>query len=115
MQIKKDILICMSLHELQQEVKFIMNKHPFAEKNTYIFDQQIISGSDIWEYDIKQANINMLYSYDVISYEEYSQLANSPKYVREIYIGKREQYEKAKNKNNYSITEETIKKGIIEA
>lgn len=90
-----------------------MNRHPFAEKNTYIFDQQIISGSDIWEYDIKQANINMLYSYGIISYEEYFQLANSPKYVREIYIGKHEQFEKTKSKN--SITEDTIKKGILEA
>lgn len=90
-----------------------MNRHPFSEKNTYIFDQQIISGSDIWEYDIRQANINMLYSYGVISYNEYTQLANSPKYVREIYIGKREQFEKLKSKK--SITEETIKKGITEA
>lgn len=90
-----------------------MNRHPFAEKSTYIFDQQIISGTDIWEYDIKQANINMLYSYGVISYDEYFQLANSPKYVREIYIGKKEQYEKMSNKT--SITEDTIKNGIVEA
>lgn len=90
-----------------------MNRHPFADKNTYITDRQLISGSDIWEYDIKQANINILLSYDIISFDDYFQLSNSPKYVREVIIGKRIQFEKVQNKK--SIIEDTIQKGISEA
>lgn len=90
-----------------------MKKHPFADKNSYYIDQQIISSSNIWEYDIKQANINILYSYGVITYNEYIQLCNVPKYVREVYIGKKQQYEKINEKE--SITQLTIKNGIIEA
>lgn len=90
-----------------------MKKHPFAEKTSYIMNQQIISSTDIWEYDIRQANINILYSYGIITYNEYNQLCNVPKYVREVYIGKKQQQEQINS--NKSITLETIKKGIIEA
>ena len=90
-----------------------MKRHPFAEKTSYIMEQQIISNIDIWEYDIRRANINILYAYGIITYNEYNQLCNVPKYVREVYIGKKQQQEQENSK--YSITLETIKKGIIEA
>lgn len=57
------------------------------ELNNYLIEDKYIS-DNIYEYDIKQANINMLYSYGKISYETYMMLSNSTKEYREITVGK---------------------------
>lgn len=77
------------------------------ESNTYLTPHRLLMGVNIYEYDIRQANINVLYSYDSISYEEYRRLSESSKMYREIAIGKMEAY----RDDVYS----TIQKGIIEA
>ena len=86
------------------------------ERNNYLTDRKIISGSYITEYDISKANINILYAYNIISKELYDQLLRVDKQIRETYIGKqilREQgYGKIKNQ---SITYDTIKNGIMTA
>lgn len=44
-------------------------------------------GKKIWEYDIKQANINALRSMNRISQEQYQYLSTAPKMEREIVVG----------------------------
>lgn len=58
------------------------------ERFNYLTDRKMIYGVTIYEYDIRQANINVLYSYNKISYEEYRRLSESDKNYREITIGK---------------------------
>lgn len=84
----------------------------FCKSTKYLTEQRILSSTNIFEYDIRQANINMLYSYDKISPEEYLQLQNVPKIVREIIIGKKEQKD---NFNGNKDTYNTIASGIAAA
>lgn len=65
-----------------QTIDSIISKHNYITPLQYIFS------SDIWEYDIKQANINALRATNSISDEQYQYLSNVPKDIREIYIGK---------------------------
>ena len=58
-----------------------------AEKHNYLSDIPFIFDSNIWEYDISQANINTLRAFNRISEEEYYILSVSPKMLREITIG----------------------------
>ena len=61
----------------------------------------------ITEYDLRKANISVLKYNKLISTEEYDRLLNTPKSVRERYIG-------MMIKNNYNIGKSIIK-GIVEA
>ena len=60
-----------------------------ASKHNYLSDLPFVFGSNIWEYDIRQANINTLRALNRISEEDYYKLSNSPKLEREIVIGNR--------------------------
>ena len=77
-----------------------------AKKITYLCPDRYLSGQII-EYDIKQANITMLYKYGVIDKKYYNYLRNVPKIQREIIIGKKIEADK----NIYN----TIQKGIKDA
>lgn len=85
------------------------------ERINYITDRRLISGSYITEYDISKANINVLYSYNVIDEELYNNLLRVDKQVREEYIGKQILREQGPKKQNKSITYDTIKNGILQA
>lgn len=78
-----------------------------ANKHNYLSNLPFIFGSNIWEYDIKQANINTLRAFNRITEEEYYQLSIAPKLEREIVIGN-------KIKRDPSIQTD-IYKGINEA
>ena len=58
-----------------------------ADKHNYLSDIPYIFDSNIWEYDISQANINTLRAYNRISEEEYNRLSIAPKKEREVTIG----------------------------
>jgi hypothetical protein len=77
-----------------------------AKQINYLTDNRFVTGNII-EYDIKQANINMLYKYNVIDESKYIYLSNLPKINREIIVGNMIR----SNKDVFN----TIKKGIKEA
>ena len=77
-----------------------------ASQVSYLHPSRFISGRII-EYDIKEANISMLYKYGKISLDYYMYLKRLPKRNREVDIGKLI----AKDKSYY----DTIKNGISEA
>lgn len=60
----------------------------FITKKMYLTDKRIITSSSIYEYDIKQANINILYGAGMIDENRYNFLKNTDKQTREIIIGK---------------------------
>ena len=60
-----------------------------AKQLNYLIDKRYVAGN-IVEYDIKQANINMLYKYEAIDENRYNYLKNLPKINREIIIGNME-------------------------
>ena len=57
------------------------------EQDNYIIDSRYVSGRII-EYDIKSANINVLYKAGAIDSECYDHLNRLPKHNREVAIGK---------------------------
>lgn len=57
-----------------------------AKQVNYVIDRRFVSGNII-EYDIKQANINILYKYNIIDTKKYDFLRNLPKINREIIVG----------------------------
>ena len=57
-----------------------------AKENNYICPDRFASGQII-EYDIQQANINILFRYGVIDKDYYIYLQNIPKINREIIVG----------------------------
>ena len=59
----------------------------YNEKN-YTIDVPYIFNHYIREYDIAQANINILFSKGVINDYLYNQLSNSDRMIRQVYIGK---------------------------
>ena len=63
----------------------IVNKDILTKKN-YITQSRYNSGRII-EYDIKQANINILLKYGAINNDEYNYLSRVPKAQREIIVG----------------------------
>ena len=77
-----------------------------ARQTNYIIDTRFISGNII-EYDIRQANINILYKYGVIDNDRYNYLSNLPKINREVIVGNMIK----SDKEIYKI----IQKGIKEA
>lgn len=89
-----------------------MNK--LYESEQYTSETRYVFGSIIYEYDIKQANINILYSYNLISDFEYQWLQLAPKQDRQYYIGKKAQkdivyYGKQKSDINRCITEGVLR------
>ena len=77
-----------------------------AKQVNYIIDNRYVAGNII-EYDIRQANINILYKYGIIDNNNYNYLRNLPKINREIIVGNM-------IKNDKQIYT-TIQKGIKEA
>lgn len=67
----------------------------FSELHNYITKIPFIFESNIWEYDIKQANINVLRAQNKLSDEEYNELSIVPKQMREIVVGKKIQVNKS--------------------
>lgn len=57
-----------------------------ARQTNYIVDTKFVSGNII-EYDIRQANINILYKYKAIDEKYYNYLSNLPKINREVIVG----------------------------
>ena len=57
------------------------------ENTNYLSPIMYLNSSSIVEYDIKQANITMLYGYNMISKEQYEYLSGLPKQDRERYVG----------------------------
>jgi len=84
------------------------------ERINYLTDRPFISGTYITEYDISKANINVLYSYNLISESFYNQLSNIDKETREIYIGKQIQREQnPKDIKDKGRTYNAIRDGIL--
>ena len=79
-----------------------------AKQNNYIIGSRFVSGN-IVEYDIKQANINMLYKYNVIDIDRYIYLSNLPKINREIIVGNMIK----SNKDLYKIIQNGIKEAKL--
>lgn len=77
-----------------------------AKQINYNCPDRYVSGY-ITEYDIKQANINILYKYNIIDKDYYNYLSHVPKIQREVIIGNLIKDDKTK----YNI----IQKGIKEA
>lgn len=77
-----------------------------AKQINYVCPDRFVSGQII-EYDIRQANINILYKYNIINQEYYNYLKSCPKIQREIIIGNLIK----EDKDKYNI----IQKGIKEA
>lgn len=61
----------------------------FVSQQKYISEIPFIFGRNIFEYDIKQANIHALLAANKISLEEFRYLSLAPKQIREIEIGNR--------------------------
>lgn len=57
-------------------------------KPNYRSPCQFIIDKDIYEYDIRKANINVLIEAGIITQEQYDYLYNAPKNIRSITIGK---------------------------
>lgn len=85
-----------------------MNKElvSLAKQVNYVCPDRFVSGQ-IVEYDIKQANINILFKYGEIDQEKYEFLKNIPKYNREVIVGNMIK----EDKKIYN----TIQKGIKES
>ena len=75
----------------------------------YASKRNICISKKIYEYDIKQANISVLYAQGKLSDYIYKRLSHSDKYSREIYIGK--MIAESKDKT----IDHSIKMGIQEA
>ena len=65
-----------------------MDKNLYT-KNNYIIDIPLLINASITEYDIGAANITMLFSYGLITQDEYLAYYRMDKSMREISIGKR--------------------------
>lgn len=76
----------------------------FVSKQKYISDIPFIFGRNIYEFDIKQANIHALLAANLLSVEEFNYLSNIPKQLREIEIGNRIK----QDKNIYTIMQNVI-------
>lgn len=78
--------------------------YEFVSKSNYITPAKYIFGKNIYEYDIKQANIHALYCAGLLNNEQFNWLSNLPKIQREYQIGMMQ-------RNNSTIVSE-IKKYI---
>lgn len=89
------------------------------ERINYLTDKPFILSSNIYEYDITKANINVLRSMDMISEYEYNNYLLMDKMSREVAIGEKIKQEREQskilNKEESSETYKTIREGIKEA
>lgn len=76
------------------------------DRTTYTADISYLTNVFIYEYDISKANINILFTKNLIDEETYNFLYNAQRMVRQVYIGKL--------CRDTSISE-ALKNGIIEA
>lgn len=79
----------------------------------YIVDQDYISNTYIYEYDLRAANISVLRAFEKINNDIYTKYLSMPKHLREYNIGMLIKEEK--EFYNTSTIYDTIKKGIEEA
>ena len=77
------------------------------ERVNYLADISYIFNTYITEYDISKANINVLYSKNIIDKNTYDRLYNSKRMVRQVFIGK------LQKENPEAVR--VLKQGIIEA
>lgn len=84
-----------------------------ADKTNYLVDIPLLINANITEYDISKANISILYSYGIITKEEYELYYAMDKLTREISIGRRMLNDNGEMTNEGKIINATIKKGII--
>lgn len=56
-------------------------------KINYTQDVSLLSSCDIYEYDIKKANISVLYNRGQISFSQYEYLYNQPNMSRKVLVG----------------------------
>lgn len=93
-----------------------MQKTIYNSEN-YTSEVRAIFGSIIYEYDIRQANINILYSYGLITDFEYQWLSLAPKQDRQYYIGKKAQMDIhfSTKKKTKSIYNQAISEGVLKA
>lgn len=85
------------------------NENELYKYINYASKRNICISKKIYEYDIKQANISVLYAQGKLSDYIYEKLRHSDKYSREIYIGK--MIAESKDKT----IDHSIKMGIQEA
>ena len=85
------------------------------EKENYLSEARAVFGGTVYEYDIKQANINILYSYNLISDFEYQWLQLAPKSDRNWYIGKKAQMDIVYNGKTKSDINRAISEGVLKA
>ena len=75
-------------------------------KINYTANISYLTNALIYEYDISKANINILYTYNIINKETYDRLCNAPRMVRQKYVGYMQKDIKIVN---------ILQKGIIES
>ena len=80
---------------------------PLYERVNYISNIPFVFSRFIREYDISKANISILYSKNIITKDVYERLYNSPRMVRQVYVGNLQ-------KSDKKITK-ALQDGIIEA
>ena len=91
-----------------------MNKDILTKEN-YLSQTRYVFGSTIYEYDMRQANIHVLYSYNLLSDNDYQMLLLAPKQDREKFIGYKEHYDVYYNHRQKSIYNEAKTEGILKA
>ena len=91
------------------------NISDIAQKVNYLVDVPLIINANIIEYDISKANITMLYSYGMISKEEYEWFLRMDKMTREISIGRRMLDDDNKLSEEGKKINACIKEGIAKA
>lgn len=79
-------------------------------RTEYVTDRLLISSSSIYEYDIRQANINMMYAYGLLEEQRYKELQVVDKIVREKYVGLVEKKDNDTGKPKYTFN--IIQNGI---
>lgn len=84
-------------------------------RTNYLVNVPLMINANIVEYDISAANITMLFSYGLISEEEYFRYKNMEKKAREISIGKRGHDDDGKLNQEGIAIQKCINNGIIEA
>ena len=76
------------------------------DKTSYTADISYLTNVFIYEYDISKANINVLFTKNIIDQQTYEFLYNAPRMTRQVYVGKL-----CKDR----IISNSLKAGIIEA
>lgn len=70
------------------------------ERKQWVTDIPIILNNNIYEYDIKAANVNMLYAYGIITEDAYYNYLNMDKKIREVSIGLMQKNQKKQDGTN---------------